>query len=258
MSKLTFTLIQSNLYWEDKEKNRTMLQEKISSIADKKQVVILPETFNTGFSMNPNRLAESMDGPTVAWMKQLAAKENIILAGSIMIQEDKKNYNRFLWVLPSGEVQYYDKRHRFSLGGEQDEFSAGQRRVIVCVNGWRILLQICYDLRFPVYSRQQNEDEYDAIVYVANWPQKRCLAWNTLLRARAIENQCYTIGVNRIGEDGTGIEHKGGSAIYDPLGESIYQKENLEDTFTITLDSKTVKTIREKLPFQKDKDSFTM
>lgn len=258
MAALTFTLIQSDLYWEDKAKNLAMFEQKIKSISDKKQVVILPETFNTGFSMDPNRLGESMDGETVNWMKCIAQEQKIILAGSIMIHENNKNYNRLLWVLPSGEIQHYDKRHRFSLGGEQDEFSAGERRVIVSVNGWRILLQICYDLRFPVYARQQKDDEYDAILYVANWPQKRMLAWNTLLKARAIENQCYTIGVNRIGQDGTGLDHSGGTAVYDPLGETMYYKENSEDVFTTSLDSEIVNTVRTKLPFQKDRDTFTL
>lgn len=258
MSKLTFTLIQSDLFWEDPAANRRQFEQKIKSIHEKKQIVILPETFNTGFSINPGKLGETMNGETVAWMKKIAQEEGIILVGSIMIQEKFKNYNRLLWVLPSGEIQYYDKRHRFSLGGEQDQFSAGERRVIVQVNGWRILLQICYDLRFPVYARQQNEDEYDAILYVANWPQKRIDAWNTLLKARAIENQCYTIGLNRVGEDGTELKYNGCSSIYDPLGQSLYYKEDVEDLFTITLDSELVKTIRNKLPFQKDKDSFSL
>ena len=258
MAQLTFTLIQSDLHWEDKAKNLAMFEEKIKSISEKKQIVILPETFNTGFSMEPNRLGETINGETIAWMKQIAKEEKIILVGSLMVQEKFKNYNRLLWVLPSGEIQHYDKRHRFSLGGEQDQFSPGERRVIVQVNGWRILLQICYDLRFPVYARQQKDDEYDAILYVANWPQKRMLAWNTLLKARAIENQCFTIGVNRIGDDGTGLAHSGGSAIYDPLGETVFHKENEEGIFTITLDKKTVQTTREKLPFQQDRDPFTI
>lgn len=258
MPALTFTLIQSNLHWEDKTANLVMFEEKIKSISEKKQVVILPETFNTGFSVNPNKLGETMNGETVAWMIRVAKEQNIILAGSIMIQEKFKNYNRLLWVLPTGKIQHYDKRHRFSLGGEQDQFSAGERRVIVSVNGWRILLQICYDLRFPVYARQQQDDEYDAILYVANWPEKRMLAWNTLLRARAIENQCFTIGVNRVGDDGTELAHNGGSGVYDPLGETLYHKESEEDIFTITLDNKQVKTIREKLPFQQDRDSFSI
>ncbi len=258
MSELTFTLIQSNLHWEDKAQNLSMFEKKIQSISGQKQVVILPETFNTGFSMAPSRLGETMNGDTVAWMKKVAQEHKIILAGSLMIQEKFKNYNRLLWVLPSGEIQHYDKRHRFSLGGEHNQFSAGERRVIVQVNGWRILLQVCYDLRFPVYARQQKDDEYDAILYVANWPQKRMEAWNTLLKARAIENQCYTIGVNRLGDDGTELAHSGGSSIYGPLGETIYYKENQEDIFTTTLNTALVKTIRTKLPFQQDRDSFSL
>lgn len=258
MATLNFTLIQSDLYWEDKAKNLAMFEKKIKSTSEKKQIVILPETFNTGFSMDPNRLGESMEDETVTWMKNIAQQEKIILAGSIMIKEDNKNYNRLLWVLPSGEIQQYDKRHRFSLGGEQDEFSPGERRVIVSVNGFRILLQICYDLRFPVYARQQQDDEYDAILYIANWPQKRMLAWNTLLKARAIENQCFTIGVNRIGKDGTGLDHNGGTSVYDPLGETLHYKDNEEEIFSIALNTEEVKTIRQKLPFQKDRDTFSL
>ena len=258
MSQLTFTLVQSSIFWEDKNQNMAMFEEKIRSISTNKQIVILPETFNTGFAMTPERLSEAMDGPTVRWMQQLAKQEKIILVGSIMITESQQHFNRLLWVLPNGQIQHYDKRHRFSLGGEQEQFTQGSRRVIVQVNGWRILLQICYDLRFPVFSRQQSTDEYDAILYIANWPEKRMLAWNTLLRARAIENQCFAIGVNRIGQDGNGISHSGGSAVYNPLGKAYYHKENEADIHTITLDKTELITCRNNMPFQQDADAFTL
>ncbi len=258
MAQLTFTLIQSDLHWEDKAKNLAIFQEKIHAILGKKQVVILPEMFSTGFSMQPKKLAESMAGETVAWMKRIALEEKIILCGSVIIEETKKYYNRFLWVLPSGEIQHYDKRHLFSYADEDNEFTAGDRRVIVQVNGWRILLQVCYDLRFPVYARQQNSDEYDAILYVANWPEKRIDAWDTLLKARAIENQCFTIGVNRVGLDGNKFEHNGSSSIYNSMGECLHNAKGREDVFSIILDNIEVSETRAKLPFQKDKDQFTL
>ena len=258
MAELTFTLIQSDLHWENPEENRAMLQEKIESIQEKKQVVILPEMFSTGFSMNPSKLGESMEGPTISWMKEQAAKHKMILCGSLIIKEDDKYYNRFLWVLPSGQIQSYDKRHLFSYAGEDAEFMPGEQRIIVQANGWRILLQVCYDLRFPVYARQQKADEYDAIIYVANWPKKRMTAWDTLLRARAIENQCFTIGVNRTGTDGLDFEYDGSSSIYDPMGEPLYNKKGAEDIITMTLNNDEVLATREKLPFQKDKDSFSL
>ncbi len=258
MATLTFTLIQSNLHWEDAEKNRSMFQKKIEQIREKKQVVILPEMFTTGFSMNPSTLSEEMNGPTVEWMKEQAAIHKIILCGSLIIQDAGQYYNRFLWVLPSGKVAHYDKRHLFSYAGEDAEFTPGKQRIIVQVNGWRILLQVCYDLRFPVYARQQNANEYDAIIYVANWPKKRVEAWDTLLKARAIENQCFTLGVNRVGTDGLLFDYNGSSGVYDPLGNKLYNKKVEEDLFTITLNREEVDVVREKLPFQKDKDSFTL
>ncbi len=274
MSTLTITTIQSSLHWEDPEANRRMFEEKIESVSEKMELVILPEAFTTGFSMQPEKLAETMEGPTLAWMKELAARKRIVLTGSVFIQEEGQYFNRLLWVLPNGQVGHYDKRHRFAYAGEDQHFSAGNRRFIASVKGWRIFLQVCYDLRFPVWSRQQTHrsgatgrvppvgyhrsGEYDLLITVANWPERRNHAWKTLLAARAIENQCYVVGVNRVGEDGNGIYHSGDSMILDPLGTPLYQKEHGEEIHTLTLDKSNLDKIREQLPFLRDADAFTL
>lgn len=258
MSSLHISIIQTNLFWEDKSANISMLEEKINSITKKTEIVILPEMFSTGFSMNPSALAETMDGPTVNWMKKMAADKKIILTGSVIIQENNQYYNRLLWVLPNGTIGHYDKRHRFAFAAEDQHYSNGHKRLIAQVKGWKINLQICYDLRFPVWARQQSEQEpeYDILLYVANWPERRNYAWKTLLTARAIENQSYVIGVNRVGEDGKGIYHSGNSMVIDPLGEVLYHKEHDEDIYTIQLEKNTLTEIRTKFPFWKDADDF--
>lgn len=258
MLPLTITLIQSDLYWENKEANLLHFEKQIHGIKQATQVVVLPEMFSTGFSMQPAQLAEKMDGNTVLWMKKMASEKKIIVTGSVIIEEEGCYYNRLLWVLPNGHIGYYDKRHRFAFAGEDQHYTAGNKRLITSVNGWKINLQICYDLRFPVWARQQTTDglEYDLLIYVANWPARRSHAWKQLLIARAIENQCYVIGVNRVGEDGHGIEHSGDSMLVDPLGEVIYTKSNGADIFTHTLDKENLETIRERFPFWKDADQF--
>ena len=267
MSSLTVTLIQSNLHWEDKTANLNMFEEKIKGLKEKTEVIILPEMFNTGFSMSPRGLSENMDGKTVQWMKRLAKQKGVILTGSLIIEEEGNYFNRLVWMLPSGQFGIYDKRHRFGYAGEDQQFAAGYKRLIASVKGWRINLQVCYDLRFPVWARQQistvndlpgseTEFEYDVLVYVANWPERRIHAWNTLLQARAIENQCYTIGVNRVGNDGNDIPYNGNSMIVDPLGEIVYQKKETEDIFTYTLTKDKLHEVRSKFPFLKDADSF--
>lgn len=258
MSSLHISLIQTQLFWEDKAANLLMLEEKINSITQKTEIIVLPEMFSTGFSMNPSALAETMDGATVQWMKKIAVGKKVILTGSIIIQEDNQFFNRLLWVLPNGTIGHYDKRHRFAFAGEDEHYSNGHKRLIAQVKGWKINLQICYDLRFPVWARQQSEGEpeYDILLYVANWPERRNHAWKTLLTARAIENQSYVIGVNRVGEDGKGIYHSGNSMVIDPLGEVLYHKEHEEDIYTIQLEKDTLTEIRTKFPFWKDADDF--
>lgn len=239
-----------------------MFEAKIKSLKQPTHIVVLPEMFSTGFSMQPETLAEKMDGPTVQWMKGIAASNKIILTGSVIIEDEEQNYNRLLWVLPNGEIGYYDKRHLFAYGDEDKHYSAGSNRFIASVNGWKINLMVCYDLRFPVWARQQFHQadgyEYDVLVYVANWPERRKHAWKTLLQARAIENQCYVVGVNRVGTDGAGLTYSGDSMVADSLGSVLYQKENAEDIFTISLDKKHLTEVREKLPFWKEADAFIL
>jgi predicted amidohydrolase len=267
MSKLTFTLIQADLRWEDKEANLKMLEEKINSIQEKTQVVVLPEMFSTGFSMKPEQLAEKMDDATVQWMKKTAAEKKVILTGSVIIEDGQAAanghpafYNRLIWMLPNGQYGKYDKRHLFAFAHEDQHYTAGTQRLIASVNGWKIHLLVCYDLRFPAWARQQFDEEqnfeYDVLIYVANWPERRSTAWKTLLQARAIENQCYVIGVNRVGKDGNDIYHSGDSMVIDPLGEILYHKAHEEDVFTITLDKEHLQEVRQRFPFWKDADEF--
>jgi omega-amidase len=258
MSSLTITLIQTNLHWEDKSANLKMLEGKIEGIKEKAEIVILPEMFTTGFSMKPEILAETMDGETVQWMKRIAAEKKIILTGSVIIEEDGKYFNRLIWMLPNGEYGVYDKRHLFAFANEHAHYAAGNKKLIASVKGWKINLQICYDLRFPVWTRQdlQSENKYDLLINVANWPEKRSIAWQTLLRARAIENQCFVVGVNRTGEDGNKTYYGGDSTIIDPAGEIIYQKNKEEEVVTYTLSKEKITETRNQFPFWKDADSF--
>lgn len=259
MSSLTITTIQTTLHWEDKKANLQMLEEKIMGIKEKTELVVLPEMFSTGFSMKPELLAETMDGESVQWMKRIAAEKKVILTGSLIIEEVQHYYNRLIWMLPNGQCGVYDKRHRFAFAGEDKHYTAGNKRLIASVKGWKINLQVCYDLRFPVWARQQSQpegSEYDILVYVANWPERRSLAWKTLLQARAIENQCYVIGVNRVGNDGNEIYHSGDSMVVDPLGEMLYHRKDDEDVHTITLQKDKLDEVRTKLPFLRDADDF--
>jgi omega-amidase len=261
MPSLTITLIQTNLHWEDKKANLDMLSKKIEGIKEKTEVIILPEMFNTGFSMRPELLAEDMNGETLQWMIATATEKKVILTGSVMIKDGSKYFNRLIWMLPNGEYGIYDKRHLFAYGNEHTHFNAGNKRLIASVKGWKINLQVCYDLRFPVWARQSGvgvEPEYDLLVYVASWPEQRIHAWKSLLIARAIENQCYVVGVNRVGDDGNGIHHNGESMVIDPLGEILYCKKDEEDIFTYTLQKERLAEIRNRFPFLYDADSFNI
>ena len=255
---LIFTLIQTNLFWENKEANLAILKEKILSIKEKTQVVVLPEMFSTGFSMQPHLFAETMEGNTVQWMKKMAAQQKIILTGSVMIEDNGNYFNRLIWMLPTGNYGYYDKRHCFAYSNEDKHYKAGNKKMIAQANGWKINLQVCYDLRFPVWARQQKDEMYDVLLYVANWPTRRSNAWKALLVARAIENQCYVVAVNRVGNDGNNIEHCGDSMVINPLGEILYHKQNDEDIFTINLEKEIVEEVRTKFPFWKDADEFML
>ncbi len=207
-----------------------------------------------------------MNGETVEWMKKIASTKKIILTGSVIIEDDGKYYNRLIWMLPNGEYGVYDKRHLFAYADEHNHYASGNKRLIAQVKGWKINLQVCYDLRFPIWARQSPPSpgesgrglEYDLLIYVANWPERRSTAWKTLLQARAIENQCYVVGVNRVGDDGNNIYHSGDSMIIDPLGEIIYYKANEEDVFTYTLQKERLNEVREKFPFWRDADTFNI
>jgi len=263
MKNLRITLIQSNLHWENIPANLEMFSEKINTV-EETDLIALPETFTTGFSMNP-KFAEPMDGMAVRWMKEIAAKKNCSVCGSLMINAPSPweraggevLYNRFIWMQPDGEFLTYDKRHLFCISDEPKFFTAGTERLIIELNGWKICPLICYDLRFPVWARNRNE-EYDVLLYTANWPERRRTAWTSLLPARAIENQSYVVGVNRVGIDGKGVTHTGDSMVIDPLGKVLYNKENDEDIATIELNHDELQKVREQLPFLKDADEFVL
>lgn len=253
---LNITIIQADLAWEDKETNLANFKKLINHTEEKTDLIILPEMFTTGFSMKPNKFAEKMDGKTVSWMKNMAQISKAAIAGSIIIEENNKFYNRFLFVTESS-IQQYDKRHLFAMAGEDKYYEQGINNILINYKGWKIRPQICYDLRFPVWSR--NTDGYDLLIYVANWPEKRVAHWNNLLKARAIENQTYVAGVNRIGFDGNNYQHSGDSAIYDPLGNKLSKTKAYEANIeTIELSANQIQTVRENLPFLHDKDIFTI
>jgi len=260
MSTLTLSLVQPDLVWEDKAANLQQLESMINSIDQPTEIVVLPEMFSTGFSMRPEVLAETMEGETVSWMKRISKEKGVVLTGSLVIEESGKYFNRLIWMLPNGSYGTYDKRHLFAYGKEDEHFSAGNKRLIASVKGWRINLLVCYDLRFPVWARQQSQDEpeYDVLIYVANWPQRRSLAWKTLLPARAIENQCYSIGVNRVGTDGKNIHHAGDTIVTGPLGDNILDAKNVAGVYTVTLDKQQLDEARSTFPFWKDADEFRM
>lgn len=256
--RLRVTLIQSSLYWEDKKKNLEMFEAKLDS-AEPRSIVLLPEMFTTGFSMDPAPLAETMEGESIGWMKRMSARKKIVLCGSLIIREEGNYYNRFVCMLPNGEAAIYDKRHLFGYAGENEKYSAGNRRQVLSISGWKINCIVCYDLRFPVWTRQQMKNgspEYDVLLCVANWPEKRIQAWRSLLQARAIENQCYVAAVNRVGTDGNGIAYTGESLVADPLGNIIETRKDREEIFSVELERKNLEEIRNRLPFLKDADSF--
>jgi predicted amidohydrolase len=274
MQSLRITIIQTDLHWENPDANRKMLEQKIRSLNQPGHIVLLPEMFTSGFSMRPELVAEEIDGPTYQWMKALASEKRLVLCGSLAVKENSESdstrplryFNRLIWMLPNGHYGTYDKRHLFAYAGEDKHYTSGNRRLIASVNGWRINLQICYDLRFPVWARQSispedrqaGKTEYDVLVYLANWPERRIQAWRSLLIARAIENQTYVIGVNRVGDDGNGIYHSGNSMVIDPFGEVLYEKEKEEDEFTTELSYEHLLDVRSRLPFLKDGDDFSL
>lgn len=251
---MKIALIQSDLYWEDVFKNRKSFESKINQIDSSVNLVVLPEMFSTGFTMNAPEVAETMEGETVLWLQSLAKQKNFAITGSLIILENEKYYNRMLFVFPSGKIEYYDKRHLFSLAGEDQFYTSGKEKVIVEYLDWKICLQVCYDLRFPVFAR--NVENYDLLLYVANWPKVRTNAWDTLLKARAIENLSYVAGVNRVGLDVNNYEHVGHSQVIDFLGNFILAPQETESVFIVELDKKAMIETRKKLDFLNDKDIF--
>ena len=255
-NSLNITLIQTSLFWENVEKNLSHFDKLISEISDT-DIILLPEMFNTAFCPKSNHLAETMEGETVSWMKEIAKNKNSAIAGTLMVKEGEKVFNRLVWISKNGTIHTYDKHHLFSLIKEERYISKGTGRLIVEEDGWRICPLICYDLRFPVFSR--NDVDYDLLIYLANWPIKRIDAWDTLLKARSIENQCYTIGVNRIGSDGNRIVFNGHSKVFDAFGkELISANEDFEEVIQIEISSHDLKLKRRQMNFLKDRDKFTL
>jgi len=252
---MNVALIQSPLEWENPEKNRNYFDEKIKAITDA-DLIVLPEMFTTGFTMNPFDVAETMEGETVLWLQKTAKAKNIAITGSVIIKENEKFFNRLLFVFPNGEIKKYDKRHLFSLAGENEIYTAGQEKLIVDYNDFKICLLVCYDLRFPVFSR--NTEDYDLLIYVANWPKVRVNAWDILLKARSVENMCFTIGVNRIGLDANNHQYSGHSQVVDCLGNYLLEPQQDEAASIVTLDKNQLYNTRKKLGFLNDRDQFTV
>ncbi|OSY87122.1 amidohydrolase [Tenacibaculum holothuriorum] len=253
-SKLQVALVQADLVWEAIDLNKKHLEEKINSIQNNVDLIILPELFTTGFTMN-TLLAETMNGTTISWMQELAKSNNTAITGSIIIEENSSFYNRLLFVHPTGKIDFYDKHHTFTLAKEHKAFNAGKEQVIIEYKGWKIRPLVCYDLRFPVWAR--NTENYDILFYVASWPKTRIAAWDTLLKARAIENMSYTIGVNRVGVDAKNLEYTGNSACYDSLGNCVTKNNTGEETILYcTLEKEKQQAIRDKFQFLEDRDSF--
>lgn len=255
---MNITIIQTQLHWENKEANLRHFDEKINAIHTDTDLIILPEMFTTGFTMNAHKVAEPMNGTAIKWMQELSKKKNCVITGSLVVEENGKYYNRLIWMKPDS-YEYYDKRHLFSLADEEKTYTAGNKKLIVEWQGWKICPLICYDLRFPVWSRRTKKENYDLLLYTANWPERRNGAWKKLLPARAIENQSYVIGVNRIGNDGNDIYHSGDSVILDYRGDLLSKTGAGEDSIeTIRLSLDDLKTFREQFRFVDDADGFTV
>lgn len=254
---LHIALIQTDLVWEKASKNRARLEELFPTLPSETDLVVLPEMFSTGFSMNVGQLAETMEGESLGWMKKQASVLQMVIAGSLMIREENSFFNRFVFVRPEGMIEYYDKRHLFSMGEEHLHFTPGSERKIFRIRSFRILPQVCYDLRFPVFCR--NHGEYDLMINCANWPASRSDVWKTLLKARAIENQAYVAGVNRTGTDGNGIRYNGGSMIFDPRGRELAVAATGGDQIiTEKLSKSSLDQFRKKFPVLPDADNFTI
>lgn len=253
---MKIAVIQTSLTWENPSENRTSLYEMITSISQYVDLIVLPEMFTSGFTMHPEKVAETMQGETVLWLQEMARSKNCAITGSLVVQENRNYYNRLLFVFPSGEIKHYDKRHLFTLAGEDKVYTSGSDKMIVSYKGFKICPLICYDLRFPVFSR--NVETYDVLLYVANWPKIRTNAWDILLKARAVENMSYVIGVNRTGTDDNQHEYVGHSQAVDFLGNYILEPQENEGVFIVELNKEAMLETRSKLAFLDDKDDFKM
>ncbi len=253
MQDLKTTIIQTELVWEDIEANLAGFDDKIDAVKDDTHLIILPEMFTTGFSMNVVSLAQDMTGSAVKWLREKSRQKNVDIVGSIIVREDGKIFNRLIWSKSQGEIFTYDKRHLFRMAGEEKVYSAGHQNITVELQGWKIRPFICYDLRFPVWTRNI-ENLYDAAIFIANWPARRSWHWKLLLQARAVENQCYVIGVNRVGTDGKGHLYSGDSSVIDPWGNVIFHKQNKAITYTAELSYETLQKSRESFPVWMDAD----
>lgn len=247
-------LVQSSIVWENPKSNRNFYEEKIHALTEQVDLIVLPEMFTTGFTMNPSVVAETMQGETVQVLRSLAKAKKCAITGSLIINEGKNFFNRLVFVFPNGELQFYDKRHLFTLAGEDKVYTSGKEKLIVDYLGWKICPLVCYDLRFPVFAR--NTENYDLLLYVANWPKPRINAWDILIKARSVENMCYTIGVNRVGLDSNNLEYIGHSQVVDYLGDSILEPQESEAVFIVELNKDKMLETRKKLGFLNDLDSF--
>jgi omega-amidase len=253
---LTITVIQTSLQWRDAAANRAHFDGMIAGIEGPTNLIVLPEMFTTGFTMDAAANAETMDGESIAWMRLVAQDFQTTVCGSLIIEEQGRYYNRLVWMPPDGECKIYDKRHLFRMADEQEHFAAGTERSVFTLNGWRVLPLVCYDLRFPVWSRGVNE--FDLMVIVANWPATRKSAWQVLLPARAVENQCYAAGVNRIGTDGNDVHYTGDSVVVDHLGMTLLDCAEADCAETISLSGTALERYRKTFPAYLDADTFTI
>lgn len=255
MNKLNISIIQEDLIWEDSYANLKLFEKYLNTI-ESADLVVLPEMFNTGFSMNPEKVAQGKSGVAASWMKEKSIENNFAIIGSIATHENDNYFNRLMMSYPCTKIKHYDKRHLFRMGGEHQKYAAGTESKVWSYFGWRIKALICYDLRFPVWAR--NKNDYDLLIYVANWPAPRAEVWKTLLKARAIENQCYVIGVNRVGEDGRGIKYNGDSMVIDAKGNVIEKLDDKPGIISTTLDLSELNLFREKFPVHLDADEFEL
>lgn len=254
-NELNIAIIQTDIVWESPSDNLSILDKKLIKLDSSVELIVLPEMFATGFTTNAEKVKQTIDGEIVSWMKKTAIDKKVAIFGSVIIDDDNTLYNRAIFVFPNGDIEFYDKKHLFSLAGEDKFFSSGNVRKIITYKGWRIMPLVCYDLRFPVWSR--NDMDYDLLIYVANWPERRSYAWQTLLKARAIENMSYVVGANRVGTDGNNIIYSGDSTILNPLGKEIIDSHKYADIINIvTINKEEQINIRKKLSFLNDMDSF--